>query len=610
MPEYVRRRAGIVKCDLQQRQPGPCLNCHKIKVPCQKRRGLRKEGQQSAANSTPVLRVPAELPTVSESEAVQHQTESPDKFVGYLAKESFLSNTCDQDINEVEAAISQEPDPLTLNSALTLAPEPMFNAFIDAYFINFFPLVPVVDRSDIMVPCDSPLLIQCLCMLGSHYRYPRLSFVPTAESFYSKAKTLVNNNYEKDSLTTLKGLSLIACRSADSPTNVSLDSPWHWLGVATRFAFNMGLHREMTYQGKPAAGMSRRIWWNLFNQDKLQSLCYGRPPAIRLHEIDVSLPTLQDFSVPHPDNEAFLQRTKICIILGKISDAQYGRHQPSIREETTNIDEYLKQWVDELPQDLRLYESDAQTRAPYRRAASELHIMYFTCIILSYRLTESARLGSVSLKVSIVAASCMLQLFKEIYYRNEIAFLLSINNWYCMVASVPLIHAILEFPEDAALYREELNMLRLVLHEMTHTSPSTKFIINNIDRVQRSVLATPSEELNSRPSLALTNAAFPETRDAIFWTRFRPVESWLLFPFPSSISPSMYLLQSVAQISKETACVEVAVDSLPGEEQRAGEEADYTDFPFNFDFGNVQMDDFLLAASDVDIPAFEQSLLP
>ncbi|KAJ5951660.1 uncharacterized protein N7479_010073 [Penicillium vulpinum] len=593
--------------------------CEGVQVWCvfnvmhaRKRRGLRKEGQhRQPANSTPVLRVPVpELPEVSEADVVQHQTDSPDKFLGYLAKESFLSNTCHPDINEAEAVVSPQPNPPTLDSALTLAPEPILNAFFDVYFTNFFPLVPVVDRLDVMTHRDSPLLIQCLCMLGSHYRYPRLASIPTAESFYGKVKTLVNKNYEKDSLTTLKALSLIACRSAESPTNVSLDSPWHWLGVATRFAFNMGLHREMTYQGRPAAGMSRRIWWNLFNQDKLQSLCYGRPPAIRLHEIDVNLPTLQDFSVPHADNEAFLQRTKICIILGKISDAQYGRHQRSILEETTNIDEYLKQWIDELPQGLRLYEFDGQTRAPYRRAASELHIMYFTCIILSYRLTESARLGSVSLKVSIVAASCMLQLFKEIYYRSEIAFLLPINNWYCMVASVPLIHAILAFPEDAAMYREEFDILRLVLVEMTHTSPSTKLVINNIDRVQRSILATPSEELNSRASLGLINAAFSESRDAILWTRFRPVESRLLFPFPSSMSPCMHLLQSVAQITKDAAaCADLPMDSLPGEEQRAGEEPDHMEFPFNFDFGNVQMDDFLLALSDVEIPQFEQNIL-
>lgn len=597
-----------------------------------KRRGLRKEGQhnQPAAISTPTIRVP-ELPEVRETEPVPHPISNSNKrFVGYLAKESFLSNTCGPDINDAENAISQEPYPPTLSSALTLVPELLLNAFVDSYFYNFFPLVPVVDRSDVIAPHESPLLVQSLCMLGSHYRYPRLPFIPTAETFYNKVKTLLNCKYEKDTLTTLKALSLIGCRSAESPTIVSLDGPWHWLGVATRYALNMGFHRESTYQGQPAAGMSRRIWWHLFvsfcpsisiirtgwannfqNQDKLQSLCYGRPPAIRLHDVDVRLPTLQDFSVSHPDNEVFIQRTKMCIILGKISDAQYGRHQRSICEEATHIGEYLKQWIDELPQDLQLYSvDDPQTRAPYRRAVSELHIMYFTCVILFYRLIESPHLGLTSLKVSTVAASCALQLMKEIYYRNEVICLLPINNWYCMVTSVPLIHAIPKFPEHAALYKGDLEILRLVLHEMTHTSPSTQLIINNIDRIERSVLATPSNELNSRSSLELTNGTSPESRDITLWTRFRPIEPRLLFPFPSSMSPNMHLLETLDQISTEVdACPAETMESLYGEEQRVREEAEYSAFALNFDFGDVQVDDILLAVSDADIPQFDQTLM-
>ncbi|KAJ5457886.1 hypothetical protein N7475_009274 [Penicillium sp. IBT 31633x] len=602
---HVRRRAGVV-----------CVQCH-----------TRKMRLAAATTGTmpQLFEGKAAVPVKNAEDCVKkdnttnlRQSRPPPyayrscrRFVGYLAKESFLSNTCGPDINDAENAISQEPYPPTLSSALTLVPELLLNAFVDSYFYNFFPLVPVVDRSDVIAPHESPLLVQSLCMLGSHYRYPRLPFIPTAETFYNKVKTLLNCKYEKDTLTTLKALSLIGCRSAESPTIVSLDGPWHWLGVATRYALNMGFHRESTYQGQPAAGMSRRIWWHLFNQDKLQSLCYGRPPAIRLHDVDVRLPTLQDFSVSHPDNEVFIQRTKMCIILGKISDAQYGRHQRSICEEATHIGEYLKQWIDELPQDLQLYSvDDPQTRAPYRRAVSELHIMYFTCVILFYRLIESPHLGLTSLKVSTVAASCALQLMKEIYYRNEVICLLPINNWYCMVTSVPLIHAIPKFPEHAALYKGDLEILRLVLHEMTHTSPSTQLIINNIDRIERSVLATPSNELNSRSSLELTNGTSPESRDITLWTRFRPIEPRLLFPFPSSMSPNMHLLETLDQISTEVdACPAETMESLYGEEQRVREEAEYSAFALNFDFGDVQVDDILLAVSDADIPQFDQTLM-
>jgi hypothetical protein len=322
----------------------------------------------------------------------------------------------------------------------------------------------------------------------------------------------------------------------------------------------------------------------------------------------VELPTLQDFSIPHPDNEVFLQRTKICIILGKLSDAQHGRYQSSILEEATHIGKYLKKWINELPQHLQLYTPDLPpTRSPYRRAASELHIMYFTCIILFYRLIESPHLGLTSLKVSLVAASSTLQLLKEIYYRNEIPHLLPINNWYCMVAGVPLIHAMVKLPENATLHQEDLDMLRLILHEMTHTSPSTQLIINNIDRLHRSVLSTPDDELISRPSLGSNNLASSETRDPIFWAQFRPVEPLQLFPFPPEMSPRMNLLQSVAQTFNSSDVIPVESESLRGEEQ--GTREGTPQFSFNFDFGNIQVDEFLFEVPEADILPFGPSVL-
>jgi hypothetical protein len=221
--------------------------------------GRAKPGCTAAVGVTRQLRHQCNIPIPSPAKP-RHQ------FLGYLAQGSFLSNTCGPEADGVEPVV---PTPAERalpvgESALALPATPLLDAFVDAYFVNLFPLLPVVDRSDVSGDDRSILLLQCLSLLGSHFRYRRPPSIPSPGSLYAKVKSLLDQNYERDPLTTLKALCLIACRSAESPTVVSLDSPWHWLGVDTRYALSMGLHREATYQGRPSAGISRRIWWHLF----------------------------------------------------------------------------------------------------------------------------------------------------------------------------------------------------------------------------------------------------------------------------------------------------------------------------------------------------------
>ncbi|KAL3458373.1 fungal-specific transcription factor domain-containing protein [Aspergillus heterothallicus] len=653
----LRRRAGVVcvQCHLRkvsihpnltkhQRQTGACTNCIKTGQTCQRRRGLRQEAKSHRSSSSSALPSLPPIPAV----APETQLESPkslisipipsdearNHFVGYLAEGSFLSNTCGPEaggamhMSGAAADHNLLPPPMVSSSELALPVDSLLNAFIDVYFVNLFPLLPVVDRSDLTGKDRSVLLLQALCVLGSHFRRTPQPSIPSPESFYAKVKTLLDQNYERNPLTTLKALCLIACRSADSPTVVSLDSPWHWLGVAMRYAFSMGLHRESTYHNRPSSGVCRRIWWHLFNQDKLQSLCYGRPPAVRLYEMDVPPPTLEDFSVYSPDNEIFIQRTRLCIILSKVSDAQYGRHQQSLLEEATNIGQYLKKWIEELPDDLRLDRRGEPTvRNPYRRAVSELHVMYFTGIILFYRLVESPQYRLSSLTISAVAASCIVHLMTEIFHRDEVAFLLPINNWYGMVASVPLISAQAKLHKDvAAIRRQELEMLRVVMREMLSTAPSTQLILNNIDRLESLVLGASATTVGNIGSSNNDDDddghAYPtqhhhhqqpttNSLDGMMsWTSgFRPMNPLLLFPWDVAIFPRLTELKDLAlEASDDPAMLGGNVASGDGNGE-LGPTAMLDEFNLNFDFGNVQLDDFPLAFGEPDISSFGQVLL-
>ncbi|OAG43117.1 hypothetical protein AYO21_02736 [Fonsecaea monophora] len=338
----------------------------------------------------------------------------------------------------------------------------------------------------------------------------------------------------------------------------------------------MGLHREATYKSLPEPGMCRRIWWHLANQDTLQSLCYGRPSSLRMQEVDVNLPTLHDFAEADPDNELFLQRTKLCKILGSVSEAQYGRQQRPVMEQIIHIGESLRDWIESLRPDLRLY--DPMEQRAYRPFVYQLHIMYFTGVILFYRLVENCL---ESLRVSVVAASAIATLFEEIYYRGDIISLLPINNWYCMVASVPLVHALVKFPDTNARHREDLAKVRLALQDMRANNPSSALILANVDRVQRSVLGDGGNGGVVQSHLpADASAGRPAFGDNMFCAGLcHRVDKLRLFPFPASLCPSMDLL-----------CVNSAQPHNPVATPPMQLLEAESDMMFNFDLCDVQLD--------------------
>jgi transcriptional regulatory protein AMDR len=61
-----------------------------------------------------------------------------------------------------------------------------------------------------------------------------------------------------------------------------VSNTWHWVGVATRTAFGMGMHRDAGPSSLNAMDKRLwvRLWWILFQFDVLVSASYGRPQAM------------------------------------------------------------------------------------------------------------------------------------------------------------------------------------------------------------------------------------------------------------------------------------------------------------------------------------------
>jgi len=183
---------------------------------------------------------------------------------------------------------------LLSTDAVALPSQMLIAALTDAYFEHIHLHQPIVDRAD-FERFHSPLLVHSVCMLASAYGHRRggISQLSAAKKYYLKAKLLLATEHERNKLVVLKALCLMTCRSMTEPTVVCLDSLWHWLGVASRFAIHMGLHKEATYSANQDGGTRRRMWWHLFVRTSPNTVYSSL--SVRL-DADISLRTRTSWS--------------------------------------------------------------------------------------------------------------------------------------------------------------------------------------------------------------------------------------------------------------------------------------------------------------------------
>lgn len=206
----------------------------------------------------------------SQPQSAHHQAiRSPLDQPGYIGKQSLMSSSSSVYPLGIPDAGSFPDDVhdeiLRVTNAKSLPPPSKVQVFTETYFQHLYHILPVIDRADLVVEEPSVLLLQAICLIGSQLRYPR-DQSPTllSESCYLKIKTLIYTKYEHDNFAILKTLCILCFWVVTPPVVVSLDSSYHWLGVAVRLAYQMGLHRESTYSTLSNPGAARRIMWFLF----------------------------------------------------------------------------------------------------------------------------------------------------------------------------------------------------------------------------------------------------------------------------------------------------------------------------------------------------------
>lgn len=206
----------------------------------------------------------------SQPRSAHHQAiRSPLAQPGYIGEQSLMSFSSSATPHVIPDAGSFPEhihnEILRVTDAKSLPPPSKVQVFADTYFKQLYHIAPVIDRADLAVEEPSILLLQAVCLIGSQLRYPR-DQSPTllSESCYLKIKTLIYTKHERDNFAILKTLCILCFWVVTPPVVVSLDSSYHWLGVAVRLVYQMGLHRESSYSKLSNPGAARRIIWFLF----------------------------------------------------------------------------------------------------------------------------------------------------------------------------------------------------------------------------------------------------------------------------------------------------------------------------------------------------------
>ncbi|TPX11502.1 uncharacterized protein E0L32_007713 [Thyridium curvatum] len=357
--------------------------------------------------------------------------------VNFLLRQQLgnkTSGVCHYPTNRIARQLTcHEPDRLPVE-AFQLPPKKVVDELLAAYFEQINPGFPVVDETLFMAhyhakdPQNAPslLLLHAIMLAGAHVLYEQPQRDTYKALFFRRAKILFDARFERNRDVIVQAALLLTWH-ADGPEDVGANA-WHWIGVATRHATGLGMHRDAEKSTLVAHNkrMWRRVWWLLFQCDVLVSLQYGRPQSIHLDDTDVKMLEPGDFHgcgaktrVDH-----VIHTAELCVIISKILRRQSRPGtSPEVRlASMRKADESLANWSIQLPQPLQL--NIGPNLDPW---TALVQLQYNTVLLLLHRqqpypeADDDVRPDDVDICTN--AAVAIQQIFQYLNEREQIKYL-------------------------------------------------------------------------------------------------------------------------------------------------------------------------------------------
>ncbi|OBS18155.1 hypothetical protein FPOA_09882 [Fusarium poae] len=281
--------------------------------------------------------------------------------------------------------------PSVPEEALKLPPKALADVLVKAYFDHVNRGFPIVDEDEFMEiynGSDVPKLVSlpllnAIFLVGAHVlSSTREDCRASTDIFFHRAKLLFDYRFEQHRETYLQTALLLTWQCDNLEDIVS--NSWHLVGVASRVAFGMGMHREARPSTLNAMDKRQwvRLWWCLFQFDVVVSASYGRPQAIHLEESDTPMLDESHFQgIPEANTTFSIEHTKLCIIFSRAMKRRVALKATETDRvaATKQADEELAEFITQLPQSLQLPPSEPNSWQ------ATLHLSYNNFLILLHR---------------------------------------------------------------------------------------------------------------------------------------------------------------------------------------------------------------------------------
>ncbi|GFF66715.1 hypothetical protein IFM47457_08424 [Aspergillus lentulus] len=209
-------------------------------------------------------------------------------------------------------------------------------------------------------------------------------------SYFARALSLVQVLPERTSITHLETLLLLSLFSYYLNRR---HSAYVLIGSAMRLSLQIGLNHNIPESQliDPVERQHRvRIWWTIYIFDRMWGSKMGMPSQILDDDIHVDMPSkispaqLHDEQFSDPDYQK--ANIELARIVGETIAKLYSRRKYSetFLQRVQKLLKALKNWIDTLPDHLRLNENDPEMNTKH---ISSLHLAFNQCVILTTRPT-------------------------------------------------------------------------------------------------------------------------------------------------------------------------------------------------------------------------------
>ncbi|KAG0365251.1 fungal-specific transcription factor domain-containing protein [Gamsiella multidivaricata] len=383
-------------------------------------------------------------------------------------------------LTERESAVAN------LASEMPLPPRDLAEHLIKCYWTYVHPHIPIVHKSTFMKQYQNPdpgkrppiVLLTAMFSIASRFSdHPEIighGHDPEGfgDEYFDRAKRLVDLEYELPRQSSIQALLLMTAyrfTSAKSGGRV-----WVMLGMATRMAQDMGMHRNSARWHLPPleTEIRKRLWWALYQMDRWVSASMGRPMSIDDNDCDVDFPsaleedwaeleggspattTLDNGERPKEETsfslDYFVEMIKLSQILGQVLKRIYGattrNHGPlQISSTAAELDTTLTNWLLALPSDLKYdHRTMANSGAKINRWVASIHSAYYTVLILLHRpymtptsLTQTKLSESLpSLNIAVSAANSITYLLGKLDEDDNLRYTWHVTTYEVFTSSM------------------------------------------------------------------------------------------------------------------------------------------------------------------------------